>query len=171
MSKAPQKPNVDTQRAAMNKLSFLVGRWSGEARVLREPGLYLDLDQTEEAQFKLGGLVLMIEGVGCTRPDGKPALQALGLISFDDASGTYRMRAFNDGRWLESEVKLFDEGLGCSWGFALGEISTKSILRINDKGEWTELADLTIGTRPPQKLIELTVRRTPNCSHSANSTF
>ena len=33
---------------------------------------------------------------------------ALGLISFDDETGTYRMRAFNDGRWLETEVKLED---------------------------------------------------------------
>ena len=32
----------------------------------------------------------------------------LGLISFDDETGTYRMRAFNDGRWLETEVKLED---------------------------------------------------------------
>jgi len=159
MSTAPQKPNVDAQRTAMNKLGFLVGRWSGEALVLRGPGLYLDLDQTEEAQFQLDGLVLMIEGVGRTRPDGKAALQALGLISFDDASGSYRIRAFNDGRWLESAVEVFDESRAISWGFAVGEISTKSILRINDKGEWTELAKLTIGTRPPQKLIELTVRR------------
>jgi hypothetical protein len=159
MSTAPQKPDVDAQRAAMNKLGFLAGRWSGEARVLRGPGLNLDLEQTEEAQFKLDGLVLMIEGVGRTRPDGKQALQALGLITFDDASGTYRMRAFNDGRWLESEIKFIDEGLAISWGFTLGEISTKSVLRINDKGEWTERAELTIGTRPPQKLIELTVRR------------
>jgi hypothetical protein len=38
------------------------------------------------------------------------ALQALGLISFDDETGTYRMRAFNGGRWLETEVKLLDTG-------------------------------------------------------------
>jgi hypothetical protein len=38
-------------------------------------------------------------------------------------------------------------------------MSTKSVLRINEKGEWTELTELTIGTRPPQKLMELAVRR------------
>jgi len=119
----------------------------------------VDLDQSEVAQFKLDGLVLMIEGVGRAKSDGKSMLQALGLISFDDAAGIYRMRAFNDGRWLETEVQLIEEGQAISWGFALGEISTKSILRINEKGEWTELAELTIGTRPPQKLIDLTVRR------------
>jgi hypothetical protein len=116
------------------------------------------LSQTEEAQFKLDGLVLMIEGVG-RKTDGIPALQALGLISYDDESGTYRMRAFNDGRWLETEVKLADTGNAITWGFALGEMRTSSTLRLNEKGEWTEHAELTIGTRPPQKLMDLTVRR------------
>jgi hypothetical protein len=143
----------------MRRLSFLIGKWSGDASVFRGQGRFVDLSQTEEAQFKLDGLVLMIEGVGRTKTDGKLALQALGLISFDDESGTYRMRAFNDGRWLESEVRLADGGNAISWGFTLGEIRTNSVMRINDKGEWTELAELSIGTGPPQKLMELTVRR------------
>jgi hypothetical protein len=69
------------------------------------------------------------------------------------------MRAFNDGRWLESEVKLADGGSAITWGFTLGELKTNSVLRLNEKGEWTELAQLTIGTLPPQKLMDLTVRR------------
>jgi hypothetical protein len=159
MAQTPRTPDVEAQRAAMKKLSFLIGKWSGEASVLRAPGQFVDLSQTEEAQFKLDGLVLMIEGIGRTKSEGKPLLQALGLISFDDESGTYTMRAFNDGRWLETEVKLAAEGDAISWGFALGEFKTSSILRINEKGEWTEYAELTIGARPPQKLMELTVRR------------
>ena len=143
----------------MKRLDFLVGEWSGEASAARGPGVVVDLEQSEVAQFKLDGLVLMIEGVGRTKSDGKLALQALGLISFDDVSDGYRMRAYNDGRWLETDVTLLEDGTGLSWGFSLGEISTKSVLRINDKGEWTELAEITIGARPPQKLTELVVRR------------
>jgi hypothetical protein len=143
----------------MGKLDFLVGEWSGQASAARGPGLVVEMNQSESAQFKLGGLVLMIEGVGRTKSDGNLALQALGLITFEDASGTYRMRAYNDGRWLETEVKLLDGGSGMSWGFSLGDISTKSTLRINDKGEWTEFAEIKIGGRAPQKLMELIVRR------------
>lgn len=142
----------------MRKLSFLLGEWSGEARMLRGPGLFADLNQTEVAQFKLDGLVLMIEGVGRVKSSREPVLQALGLISFDDAVGAYRMRAFNDGRWLETQVELID-GPGLRWGFTLGEISTKSVLRINEAGEWTEQAELTIGARGPHRLLELRVRR------------
>ncbi|SRR5579871_1325044 len=152
-------PDIEAQRAAMKKLSFLIGEWSGEASVLRGPGTIVEINRTQVAQYKLGGLVLMIEGVGRTKSDNKPSLQALGFISYDDAVGTYRMRAFNDGRWLESDVKLLDDGKSLSWGFALGDIHTQSTLRINDQGEWTEHADIVIGARPPQKLMDLVVRR------------
>ncbi len=144
----------------MKKLQFLAGEWSGEASVLRGPGQFAELVQTEPAQFKLDGLVLVIEGVGRAKADGKPVLQALGLISFDDDAGTYRMQAFNDGRWLETEVKLAEGENSISWGFALGEFKTTTVLRTNDKGEWTELGELIIGDRPPQRMMDLRVRRT-----------
>ena len=159
MAQTPRRPDVEAQRAAMKKLGFLVGEWSGEAAALRGPGQFAELTQTESAQFKLDGLVLVIEGVGRTKADGKLSLQALGLISFDDETGTYRMRAFNDGRWLETEVKLADGVNSISWGLALGEFKTTTVLRIAENGEWIEHGELVIGDRPPQKMMELKVRR------------
>ena len=159
MAQRLRTPDVKAQQIAMKKLGFLVGEWSGDASVLRGPGQFAELTQTETAQFKLDGLVLAIEGVGRTKADGKLTLQALGLISFDDETGTYRMRAFNDGRWLDTEVKLADGGNSISWGFALGEFKTTTVLRINESGEWTEHGELKIGDRPPQKMMDLRVRR------------
>ena len=159
MAQIPRMPDMGAQRAAMKKLGFLVGKWVGEARLLRGPGEPVVLVQTEEAQFKLDGLILEIEGIGRTEADNKPVLQALGVISFDDETGTYHMRAFNDGRFLETDVKLLGDGKSLTWGFALGSIRTSSVLRINDKGEWTELAEIAIDSQPAKKLLELTVRR------------
>src|SRR5579859_1334275 len=109
MAQLPRTPDLDAQRAAMKKLGFLVGKWAGEARLQRGPGESVVLVQTEEAQFKLDGLILEIEGIGRTQPDNKPVLQALGIISFDDETGTYHMRAFNDGRFLAEDVKLLED--------------------------------------------------------------
>jgi hypothetical protein len=159
MAQPPRVPDLEAQRAALKKLDFLVGKWSGEARVLRGPGEPLELVQTEEAQYKLDGLILIIEGVGKTKADGKVALQALGIVSYDDEAGTYRMRAYNDGRYLETDVKLSENGKGITWGFALGDIKTSSMLRINEKGEWTELTEIAIGSQPARKFMELTVSR------------
>jgi hypothetical protein len=150
-------PNLDAQRAAMKKLDFLAGSWIGNARILRGPDQYAELIQTEQAQYRLGGLLLLIEGVGRSKADDTPVLQALGLISYDDATDTYRMRAFNDGRFLETEVKLLEGAQGISWGFALGEIRTSSVLLIDHRRDWTEIAEITFGSQPPKKLLELTV--------------
>ena len=158
MSQLPRVPDLEAQRAAMKKVSFLVGKWAGEARLLRGPAESTELLQTEEAWYKLDGLILVIEGVGRTKSTGQPVLQAFGIISYDDETSTYRMRAFNDGRFLETQVKLLEQGQGMTWGFSLGAIRTNSVLRINENGEWTELAEITIGPEPPKKLLELTVR-------------
>jgi len=61
---------MEAQRTAMKKLDFLVGEWSGQASAARGPGVVVELEQSEVAQFKLDGLVLMIEGVGRTKSDG-----------------------------------------------------------------------------------------------------
>jgi hypothetical protein len=41
----------------------------------------------------------------------------------------------------------------------LGEFKTAAVLRINENGAWTEHGELGIGDRPPQKMMELRVRR------------
>ena len=157
MAQLPRTPDVEAQRAAMKKLSFLIGKWSGEARVFRGPEP-LELIQTEEAQYKLDGLLLIIEASGRKKVDGSLALQAYGIVSFDDETNTYRFRAYNDGRWLESQVKLLEDGKGITWGFFLGPIKTSARLLINERGEWTELHEITIGAQAPRKFMELVVR-------------
>jgi hypothetical protein len=159
MDQPPRVPDLEAQRAALKKLDFLVGKWSGEARVLRGPGEPLELIQTEEVQYKLDGLILIIEGIGKTKADGKVALQALAIVSYEDERETYRMRAYNDGRYLETDLKLSENGKGITWGFRLGDIKTSSRLRINEKGEWTELTEIAIGSEPARKFMELTVSR------------
>jgi len=152
--------DLEAQRAAMAKLAFLVGKWEGEARIYRGPGEPTVLRMTEDASYRLGGLILLIEGIGRSKADGKAALQAIGFVSYGDAKGTYHMRAFNDGRFLESPVKLLEDGKSLAWGFTLDQIRTSSVLRINERGEWTEQHEITIGEQPAKKFMEMVVRRT-----------
>lgn len=143
----------------MEKLGFLAGSWAGEALVLAGGDGTLTLNWTEEVQFKLDGLLLAIEARGVSRTDGRVVRQALGLVAYDDFAGVYRMRTFNDGRYLETELKLLDGGVGFTWGFEVGEFKTSSLLAMNEKGEWTELHHLTTGSQPPRKMMEVRVER------------
>jgi hypothetical protein len=72
----------------MQRLSFLIGTWSGESHVQPGPSDLVTLAQTEEAYYKLDGLILVIEGTGRIGTEQPPFLQALGIIPFDDATGT-----------------------------------------------------------------------------------
>jgi len=54
-------------------------------------------------------------------------------------------------------LKLAGDGNGLTWGFALGEIKTSSVMRIDENGRWTELTELTNGSQPPRKFMELKV--------------
>ena len=153
------QPDLAKQRAAMQRLSFLTGSWSGEAHVQRGAGEPVTLKQTENVEYKLDGLVLVIEGTGRAQIDQQPSLQALGIISYDDATDSYRIRAWNDGRYLESDVQLLEDGKSLRWGFGVGEIRSSSLLQIDKHGQWTEQAELIIGSQSPRKLMDLTVQR------------
>ena len=142
----------------MQKLDFLLGKWSGDGRMFRS-GEAVDFFQTERAEYRLDGLLLLIEGIGRNKSDGELMLQALGIISYDDEVGAYHMRAYNSGRYVETEVKLEASEKGLTWGFVLSEIRTKSVLRVNEKGQWTELHEIIMGTEPSRKFMELTVSR------------
>ena len=67
---AAQAPDLNAQSAAMKKLQFLVGQWSGPATVVRGPAEALKITQTEEVRYAVDGLVLLVEGTG-RNSDGK----------------------------------------------------------------------------------------------------
>ena len=158
MTQLPRTPDLVAQRAALQKLDFLAGNWAGEGRMFRG-GQAVEFLQTERAEYKLDGLLLFIEGMGRSKASGAVMLQALGIISYDDETRSYHLRAFNDGRYLDTEVKLAEDGKGLSWGFTLGEIRTKSLLRMNEQGQWTEVHEIILGSEPAKKFMELTVTR------------
>lgn len=95
--------SVAVQREAMQKLAFLIGHWSGPLTITRGPGEVLKLTQTENVEYKLDGLVLLIEGKSIGS-DGKVAFNALATVAYDDASHSYRFRAYNEGRYLDTEL-------------------------------------------------------------------
>lgn len=153
-----QQPNVAAQREAMKKLEFLAGKWSGDASVIRGPGEPIRIVQTEDVQFKMDGLVMLVEGTG-RNPDGQVAFRALATISYDDAAAAYRFRAYNGGHYLDTELKVVPGGF--AWGFATGPVKVNNTMRLNEKGEWLETTETAFGSSPPRKSVEMTLRRQP----------
>ena len=153
----PRQPDVAAQKAAMKKLEFLTGKWEGDARIVRGPGEPLAIRQSEDVQMKLDGLVLMVEGTGRDPQNGKAVFHAMATISFDDAAGVYRFRSFSEGRYLDTEMKVVEKGF--EWDLESGPAKVRYTMRLNDKGEWNEAGEVTLGSAPPRKTMEMTLRR------------
>jgi hypothetical protein len=153
-----QQPNVAAQREAMKKLEFLAGKWSGDALVSRGPGEPIKVVQSENIQFKLDGLVLLLEGTG-RNADGKIVFQALATVSYDDSTSVYRFRSYSDGHYLETELKVIPQGF--IWGYEAGPLKVSNSMRLNEKGEWVEVTESTYGSTPPRKSVEMVLKRQP----------
>jgi hypothetical protein len=148
----PVSNSVETQRDAMRKLSFLAGHWSGPVTIVQGPGEALHLAQTEDVEFKLDGLVLLVEGQS-TSTDGKVLFSALATIAYDDASRTYRFRAYNDGHYLDTELAVSPNGF--SWGFTAGPAHIVSTMHLTGKGGWGEVTDVTVGSNPAHRSVDM----------------
>ena len=159
---AAQQPaasnSVEVQREAMHKLAFLAGHWSGPVTILRGQGEPLHLTQTEDVAYELDGLVLLIEGKS-TGVDGKTPFSALATIADDDASGTYRFRAYNGGHYLDTELAV--PGNGFSWSFTAGPAHIVNTMHRTAKGEWDEVTEVTVGDGPPRHSVEMQLQHQP----------
>jgi hypothetical protein len=149
---------TDIQREAMRKLNFLVGRWTGPVTVVRGPGEPLHLTQTEDVESRLDGLVLLIDGKSAGA-DGSPLFQALATIGFDEATHTYRFRAYNEGHYVDTELTVVPDGF--SWGFAAGPAHIVNTMHLTGKGQWQEATEVAVGDNPPRKSVDMLLERQP----------
>ena len=158
VAEQPVSSGVDAQREAMRKLSFLTGHWAGPVTIVRGTGEPLHLAQTEDVEYQLDGLVLLIEGRSISA-NGKVLFSALATIAYDDTSRSYRFRAYNDGHYLDCKLLVLEHGF--SWGFTAGPAHTVSTMQLTDKGEWNEFSEVTVGSNPPHRSVEMLLQHQP----------
>jgi hypothetical protein len=158
VGQTPPNQAVIKQQEAMKKLAFLVGRWSGPATISRGPGNPLQVTQTEEVQYKLDGLLLLIEG-SSRDAAGHIVFRALATVSFDEASNTYRFRAYNGGHYLDTEFAISVKGF--TWSYDAGPAHIKNAMSLTDKGEWSETTEATVGNNPPRPSVQMLLSHQP----------
>jgi len=154
----PDSSSVAAQREAMHKLSFLAGRWSGPVTIVRGPGEPLHLTQTEDVEYKLDGLVMLVEGKS-TGADGKVQFNALATIAYDDSSHTYRIRAYNDGHYVDTELSV--PGNGFSWSLTSGPAHIVNTMHLTSQDEWDEVTEVTFGNNPPHRSMQMLLQHQP----------
>lgn len=151
------------QIEAMKKMHFLVGEWKGEGWTEFVPGKRATASITEKAQVKLGGIVMLIEGLGTTKIPGKVEEQvvhnAMAVMWYDQQAKLYRLRSFLvDGRAIDAEAKFIGESF--QWGFKSpygGNI--RYTISLTPKGEWFEIGEMSEDGNSWRKFHEMTLQR------------
>ena len=153
-----QQPNavmVSAERGAIQKLAFLTGRWSGPVTIYRGSGKALQMTQQENVQYKVGGLVMLIEGRS-TDGSGRVRFDALATIAYDPARHEYRIRAYSGGRYLDTRLTV--EARGFRWGFREGPAQVVNSMHLTGQGEWLERTQATVGSNAPQRSMQMVLR-------------
>ena len=148
-------PRLAAQREAMARLAFMDGTWRGRASSLTPQGPHA-LTQTERVGGFLGGTVRIVEGRGY-EADGRVSFNAVGIISYDPDTQRYSFSAWAQGRNGVYPFQVTETGF--AWETPAGPNAVIRYTATVRDGIWHEVGDLVAQGRPPQRVIELYLRR------------
>ncbi|HSE98545.1 MAG TPA: hypothetical protein VLD57_09800 [Blastocatellia bacterium] len=159
-AQAPGSPAAQIEE--MKKISFLVGEWEGEGWTEMVPGQRRTSPIREVVQSKLGGLVLVVEGLGKRKDPGKSeetvTHNALGFLYYDEKAKLYRMKSFlADGRTVDAEAGFTDNGF--QWWFKAQTVSIRYTVKLTEKGEWFETGEMSFDGKTWRQFHEMTLQR------------
>jgi hypothetical protein len=152
-----------SQLQEMKKLDFLIGEWTGEGWTEFVPGQRRTSPITEKVQSKLGGMVLLVEGLGKTKVAGQQeeavVHNALGVITYDAKAKLYRVKSWlADGRSTDAEARFTDEGF--QWGFQTPQgFGIRYTVKLTDKGAWFERGEMSQDGKSWRQFHEMTLQR------------
>jgi len=155
-------PDGSANRAAIQRLDFMVGHWKGEAWMLRGAER-VQTTMTETIERKLGGVVLLVEGTGAipgegTAP-GRVVHNALAVVSFDAQSGGYVMRSYvASGLWGDFALTPIEGGV--SWSREVPGGRVRNTAKIGN-GEWHEVGEFSRDGTTWTQIMEMKLRREP----------
>jgi hypothetical protein len=159
---AAQQPGA-ANREAMKKLDYLAGKWQGDATATLGKDTK-QLTQTEAVQFKLDGVVLLVEGIGRGKLPGKDQegilFHALAVMSYDAQAKKYKIKAYRaEGQSVDADMTVTDKGF--TWGFKIPErgVEIRYTMTLTPKGEWHEVGEYAPDGKTRTKSFEMTLTR------------
>ena len=147
-------PRIAAQAEAMKAPSWMDGTWRGEAWNLGPAGRH-EIIQTERIGPLLDGSVKVMEGRGYN-PDGSTGFNALAVLSFEPANGTYALRSYAMGR--AGDFKLTPTPDGYVWEIPAGPMTIRYTAVVKD-GAWREIGERIVPGQAPARFFEMNLRR------------
>ena len=157
-----QMPDGSASRAAMQKLDFMVGRWKGEAWMIRGTER-VNTTMSEVVERKLGGVAFLVEGLGAIPGQGTEAPRvvhnALAIISFDPQTQGYVMRSYiANGQWSDFVLSTVEGGV--SWTREVPGGRIRNTAKFGD-GTWHEIGEFSRDGTTWTQMMELNLKKEP----------
>ena len=112
----------------------------GKAMMTNRNGRF-EITQTEKAEFRLGGVVLEIHGMGFSGDSPEPVFEALGIILYDARTNKHVFRAIHKtGQFIDTEI----EWLGpkkFQWIIDVKSGKRRHIMELIN-GQWVEYGEM-----------------------------
>jgi hypothetical protein len=160
---AVAQPPGAANKEAMKKLDYLAGKWKGDATFFRGQEKTA-VKQTEDVQFRLDGVVLLVEGTGRGKVPGKDeegvVFNALAVMSYDAQAKKYKVKAYRaEGQSVDADLTLTENGF--VWGFKEPTRGTEVRYTVTHtaKGEWHEIGEYSPDGKAWTKFMEMTLTR------------
>jgi hypothetical protein len=161
-----QMPAIDTaaKRKAMEKLSFLVGDWGGEATAMVGRGQQVRVYQTEWVRPKAMGQVIAVEGLGRRLTPGgltDTLFNAFAVIDWSAERGYFMRSNVADGRYGEFPLTVTDNGF--VWGFELPNMPGARVRYTMTlaNGEWNEKGEFSRDGTQWLPTMEMRLKKNP----------
>ncbi len=157
-----QAPDGSAHRAGIERLSFMVGRWRGEAWIQRGPERVQAM-MAETVERKLDGAVLLVEGLGVIpgtdSAPARPVHQALAVVTFDPQAGTYGLRSYiASGQFGDFVLTLVPGGV--SWTREVPGGRIRNTAHIGGD-TWHEIGEFSRDGVNWMPIMEMNLRREP----------
>ena len=149
---------IAEQRAAISRLDFMLGTWTGSGWMMLGPGQRAEFNQTETVQKKLDGTLITIDGDGRDKsnPD-RIVHNAFAVLTYTPETKQYRFQPFLPGHQLDVSPTVSDHSW--TWGFDVPYGKTRFTLDFTD-GKWHEIGEFSRdGGQNWMKNFEMTLLR------------
>ncbi len=161
LAQGPPPGTAAAEIAEIKKLEFMVGRWQGEGW-MEGPGGRTPFRGGEHVQSKLGGRILLVEGLfkGAT-PSGEEITvhETLAVISYDTQAKTYRLRTYvARGGTGDHQLKLTGDR-AWEWGFTAGPATIRFTMKLTEAGEWFEIGERSTDGQTWHQFFEMKLKK------------
>lgn len=154
----PEPPSL----APMERLSFLVGTWEGEGWMEHAPGRRATFTSREVVEPRLGGRVLVVEGMHEApmpgAPEPVPVHHAMGVFSHDEGDGYHFRTWLANGHGGDFGARLEGEGV-LVWGYDDPRRGTVRYTITVADGTWREVGDARRDGGEWHRFFEMTLAR------------